>query len=100
MFTMTSRIPGSTMTAIASRRPSRRMMLWPTCAFITAVLAMVASLPVAAAQPSAEAAYDPQLARSVGADDEGMRRYVFVLLTAAGHGCRATGVVDRGQRVP
>jgi uncharacterized protein YciI len=43
------------------------------------VAGMIGAAPAAAQQPAA-AAYDETLARSVGADEMGMRRYVFVLL--------------------
>lgn len=49
-------------------------------ALCTALL--VASLPAVAQAPSGAAtpAYDPALARSLGADENGMRRYVLVVL--------------------
>lgn len=46
---------------------------------LAAVAAMIGAAPVAAQQPPAPA-YDESLARQVGADEMGMRRYVFVLL--------------------
>jgi uncharacterized protein YciI len=43
------------------------------------VAGVIGAAPAAAQQPAAPA-YDEALARSVGADEMGMRRYVFVLL--------------------
>jgi len=78
MSMQASRISRSTLAGL-SRRGSRGVHSRLTVLAAMA-LGLGASIPAAAAQPAAEAAYDPQLARSVGADEEGMRRYVFVLL--------------------
>ena len=43
-------------------------------------LALAATLALAQAQSPAKPAYDAERARAVGADDNGMRGYVFVLL--------------------
>lgn len=80
MSTLTSRNSGSMLAALPHLPPSGRTMRWPLCATITAVLALGVNIRANAAQPPAETNFDPQLARSVGADEEGMRRYVFVLL--------------------
>jgi uncharacterized protein YciI len=50
-----------------------------TLAAAGVVASMIGATPTAAQQPPAPA-YDEALARQVGADEMGMRRYVFVLL--------------------
>jgi uncharacterized protein YciI len=48
---------------------------------LCAVLALVANVAVAASEAPAQARqYDPALAKSLGADDMGMRKYVLVIL--------------------
>jgi uncharacterized protein YciI len=49
-------------------------------AVLAMLLVLVAGIRAPAAQAAAQTGFDAQLAQSVGADDEGMRRYVFVLL--------------------
>ena len=64
------------------RRPSMTRAALALAAFAAATSAAVAAdAPAAApAAPPASATYDPALARQTGADEHGMRKYVFVLL--------------------
>lgn len=61
----------------------RKARTWLQTGIIACMLLLLAAGTggvVSAAQAPADGAYDPVLAQSVGADEEGMRRYVFVLL--------------------